>query len=602
VCVALATLLAPAVAQAGDVAMRVVELPSGARTPAAGEQPVRFDMLAFHWAGSGAVRYRTHRLHGRWTPWVAADRDPANIDWTGASDRFQVRRAGDVRRLRAYPVWSGVRRGSTRALSQAGSPAIVSRRAWFANEEIVRASPRYAPALKLAIVHHTAGSNSYTRAQAAAIVRGIELYHVKGNGWNDIGYNFLVDRFGTIYEGRGGGIERNVIGAHALGFNSGTVGVALIGNFQTAIPPKAMRDALVRLLAWRLDVAHVDPLSTVVYTSGGNWKFRAGKLVTLRAISGHRDTGPTECPGNAAYRLLPSIARQVAATGLPKLYGPVAAGALGGPIRFLARLSSALPWTVTVADQTGAAVATGTGHGTVVDWTWNAPAVGAFTWTISAPGVRPAGGTFGKPAPVPPLSLTALSNTPAVVTPNADGTVSPATLSFTLGAPALVVAQAFDANGNAAASIIDGQFPAGTATVTWDPGHVLADGRYRVVVIATTGTKSVNGSADLVVDHTIAGFAVSPPLFLPGPNSVATFSFALAQPVPVRLDIVSAGVVVATPFQGTLGAGPNQIVWDGTGFGEPLFPGVYQAVLTVADALGAVAVVVPVTLGGSAGG
>src|SRR5262249_58362955 len=107
------------------------------------------------------------------------------------------------------------------------------------------------------IVHHTAGSNSYTRTQAAAIVRGIELYHVKGNGWNDIGYNFLVDRFGTIYEGRGGGVERNVIGAHSLGFNTGTVGVALIGNFQYTTPPKAMRDALVKLLAWRLDVAHV---------------------------------------------------------------------------------------------------------------------------------------------------------------------------------------------------------------------------------------------------------------------------------------------------------------------------------------------------------
>ena len=79
---------------------------------------------------------------------------------------------------------------------------------------------------------------------------------MQGNGWNDIGYNFLVDRFGTVYEGRGGGIDQNVIGAHAQGFNSGTVGVALVGNFIAATPTEAQQDALVRLLAWRLDVAH----------------------------------------------------------------------------------------------------------------------------------------------------------------------------------------------------------------------------------------------------------------------------------------------------------------------------------------------------------
>src|SRR5205085_172585 len=136
--------------------------------------------------------------------------------------------------------------------------------------------------------HRTAGTNSYTLAEAPAIVRGIEVYHVKGNGWNDIGYNFLIDRYGTVYEGRGGGMTRNVIGAHALGFNTGTVGVSMIGNFAVATPPPAMQAALVSLLAWRLDVAHIDPLSTVAYTSGGNGKFRAGKVVTLRAISGHR--------------------------------------------------------------------------------------------------------------------------------------------------------------------------------------------------------------------------------------------------------------------------------------------------------------------------
>ena len=176
-------------------------------------------------------------------------------------------------------------------------------------------------------------------------MRGIEIYHVEGNGWNDIGYNFLIDRYGTIYEGRGGGITKNVIGAHALGFNNGTVGIALIGDFQNATPPPAMQKALVRLLAWRLDIAHIDPLSTVAYTSGGNAKFPAGKVAVLRAISGHRDTGPTECPGNDAYALLPAIAKRVSLTGLPKLYSPAVSGSLGGAVRFQARLSSSLPWT-----------------------------------------------------------------------------------------------------------------------------------------------------------------------------------------------------------------------------------------------------------------
>src|SRR6185312_2726608 len=112
---------------------------------------------------------------------------------------------------------------------------------------IVRAKPLVVAADKLAIVHHTAGTNAYTRAQAPAIVRGIEVYHVKGNGWNDIGYNFLVDRFGNVYEGRRGGIDKNVVGAHAEGFNTGSIGVALIGNFQAATPPKPMQQALVKL-------------------------------------------------------------------------------------------------------------------------------------------------------------------------------------------------------------------------------------------------------------------------------------------------------------------------------------------------------------------
>src|SRR6185369_298026 len=139
-----------------------------------------------------------------------------------------------------------------------GSPPLLGREAWGANEAIRRAPPTYAKSVQFALVHHTAGSNSYTASQSAAIVRGIEVYHVKGNGWNDIGYNFLVDKYGQVFEGRAGGIERNVIGAHSQGFNTGSVGIAVIGTYDKSGLPVPARTALEQLLSWRLDVAHVD--------------------------------------------------------------------------------------------------------------------------------------------------------------------------------------------------------------------------------------------------------------------------------------------------------------------------------------------------------
>src|SRR5207245_3065760 len=117
--------------------------------------------------------------------------------------------------------------------SMAGSPLALARAAWSADELFRRRLSDYADTVRLAIVHHTDGSNSYSRAQSAAIVRGIERYHVLANGWDDIGYNFLVDKYGQIFEGRYGGVDRNVVGAHAQGFNQGSVGVALIGTYDS---------------------------------------------------------------------------------------------------------------------------------------------------------------------------------------------------------------------------------------------------------------------------------------------------------------------------------------------------------------------------------
>ena len=139
----------------------------------------------------------------------------------------------------------------------ASKPTIVSRTAWGANESLRRADPDTAP-VKMAFVHHTAGGNSYSRSQAPAVVRAI-YYHVKGAGFNDLGYNFLIDRFGTVYEGRYGGISEGVVGAHTLGFNTSSTGVALMGTFTSSPPSSAALTSLKKLLAWKLDVHHVNP-------------------------------------------------------------------------------------------------------------------------------------------------------------------------------------------------------------------------------------------------------------------------------------------------------------------------------------------------------
>src|SRR4051812_23383358 len=605
---AAAALAAPSVAHARDVSMHVRDVPLTQRSLASA-QPSHFNMLAVHWIGAGTVAYRTRSVGGGWRAWRDADADnrtgvwrDGTLDWTGASGGLQFRITGTVRRLRSYEVWSRVNGVPTRALSQAGTPAIVTRAAWGANEEIVRARPSVAAAVRLAVIHHTAGTNTYTRAQAAAIVRGIEVYHVQGNGWNDIGYNFLVDRFGTVYEGRGGGVERNVIGAHAEGFNTGTTGIALLGNYTRAVPPPAQQSALAILVAWRLDVAHVDPSSTVVYTSGGNAKFRSGKVVTLRAISGHRDTGPSECPGGRAYAQLPGLAKRVALIGLPKLYSPTVIGRLGGAIRFQARLSSSLAWTVAVVDRLGKPVAAGTGRGTRVDWTWpSAGAKGGYTWTISAPGIRVATGTFGiVPPPAPPaaLSLTNLLASPSVITPNADGSADTMTVSFTLGAAAQMYAQVIDAGGAPLLTLLNETRPAGANTFSWG-AHALPDGRYRLVATARAGGKSTTKALDVIVDRTLAGLQESLPVISPtgdGINDRVSFSFALAQNVPVRLEIVKDGFAVATPFQGQLGVGPHVIEWDGTTNGVPLPDGAYVALVTVTDALGDVQLSLPLAI------
>ncbi len=596
--------LATPAAALGGVSLVVRDVPlHGERTLAAATP--QFDLVGLHWRGTGTVQFRTHSFEGRWSAWLRADPEAEDLPnvgspearaskgwrlgnpyWTGTSDRIEYRLRGRVERLRAYFVRSPEVRIPLRRVSMTGSPPLLGREAWGANEAIRREAPRYAPSVQFALVHHTAGSNSYTASQSAAIVRGIEIYHVQGNGWNDIGYNFLVDKYGQVFEGRYGGVDKNVIGAHAEGFNTGSTGVAVLGTYGSAAPSAAARIALANLLAWRLDVAHVDPLSTLTWVSGGNARFASGVPVMLRAVSGHRDTGFTTCPGAALYAQLGAIARQAASAGLPKLYTPSVHGGLGGQVRFQARLSESLPWTVTIADATGNVVASGTGTSQDIDWTWDAATVvqGSYSWTIAAGDtVRPASGTLGaKPVALAISSVTAL---PRTITPNGDGQTDSSVISYTLSAPATVTATLRGPDGRDLSVLFSQQKLPGKQSFRFAAAGI-ADGIYEIVLTANDGRTTVTSVVPVLVDRTVRRFtttaAVSPNG--DGVGDELTLSFELTRPASVRLEIAQAGKTLAPVYSAVLPVGPQTVAWSPSGLKD----GKYAAVLTATNDVGTV--------------
>jgi hypothetical protein len=204
-------------------------------------------------------------------------------------------------------------------------PAVMSRSGWGADESLrfnadgsQKWPPEFHPVQKL-IVHHTATKNG--DPDPAATIRSIYYYHAVTQGWGDIGYNFVVDESGRIYEGRysrsyaageyptgENAAGEGVTGAHAQGFNSGTVGVALLGTLTDRDATSAARGALERFLAWEADRHGIDPQGSSLYTNPVS-----GTQKTFPNIAGHRDVNATECPGNVFYSTLPTIRQHVAA-------------------------------------------------------------------------------------------------------------------------------------------------------------------------------------------------------------------------------------------------------------------------------------------------
>jgi hypothetical protein len=292
-----------------------------------------FSMVGVVWDHGAAsspvtveVRVRSERGWGDWseletdadggpvtTTNDSSFRDGTEPEWVGRATGVEVAVYGHgsapaglaVSTIDPGRSAAGIATGDAKAGQVTGKPGsfpripeVITRKQWGADESLGDEcwDPKYGTTFKAVVVHHTAGSNDYTRAESPAIVRGIYAYHTQSRGWCDIGYNFLIDRFGDVYEGRDGGIRRAVRGAHAGDYNVNTTGISLMGNFDVAYPTLAMKQSLVSLIAWRLGTAYH-------HAYGKPYIFDH----RISRISGHRDVMATACPGQHVYDWLPRL-------------------------------------------------------------------------------------------------------------------------------------------------------------------------------------------------------------------------------------------------------------------------------------------------------
>ncbi|WP_307127183.1 N-acetylmuramoyl-L-alanine amidase [Streptomyces sp. B1I3] len=297
----------------------------------------------------------------------------------------------------------------------------MTRAQWGADESLNDEAPQYGKEIKAVFVHHTVDSNGYSCAQSAAMIRAVRAYHMS-QGWKDVGYNFFVDKCGTIFEGRKGGVDQPVIGAQAVGFNTDTTGIAVLGEYSSIDATTAAKNSVARIAAWKLGQYRHDPAGKVTLTAGlSNGKFTLGQSASFNRISGHRDSYATECPGNQLYTSLAGI-RTLAA-------GPVSGLTLK-------------PFTgVGISGSTAYTRSTAT-----VNWSLTTPTAFVSRFEILVDGKIAA--TPGPTATSAPLTLTPGTHTVAVravhisgktaVTPNTTVVADTTTPSFTTK-PSLVL-------------------------------------------------------------------------------------------------------------------------------------------------------------------
>ena len=503
------------------------------------------------------------------------------------------------------------------AAAMTDKPAIVTRAQWGADESLRGHAPEYAP-VKMAFVHHTVNANSYSRAQAPGLVRGIYYYDVKGLKWSDLGYNFLVDRYGTVYEGRYGGVTRGVIGAQVLGFNTSSTGIAMIGTFVSVSPPEAMMSALKRLLAWKLDVHHVDPQATARLECRETRKFTEGQIVPFPVIAGHRQANWTACPGDALYRLLPGVRTTVGGMGLPKIYdyvvgtinvSPNGDGVQEGTrIRF--RTSEPADWTVLVAGAGGTLRRSFSGRGDTVDLRWDGrDAAGAVVpdGAYSVVARARAGGAEARAAAatvvvdtVPPTA-TEIGVVPGVFSPNSDDYADRCKVRFATPETCASRVVVVDAAGAVLGTVAGWTTaPAGERSASWD-GRLSASGtpadategaaRLRVETKDAAGNAAAR-TATARIDRTLGFLRPRPQTISPNGDRVqdrASIGFKLTRPATVVLAVTRDGATVRALGRAAYAAGSQAVVWDGLlDDGSRAANGAYRLKATATSSLGSV--------------
>jgi hypothetical protein len=303
------------------------------------------DLVGVEWSsGSGAgLQLRLRTPTGRWSAWVPAGAHGHGPDaaapagrhvgdpvWSGGASAVQLRSSAPLGGVRLHLIDVSAGLGARRqalmlgalarpaALARAtpvldagaGQPPIIARRAWARGGSHPRVAPAYGD-VRMAFVHHTENPNGYLAGEVPAMLRAIFAFHRYVNGWNDIGYNFVVDLYGRVFEARAGGIDEPVVGAHAGGYNLVSSGVAVLGSFMGTPISTPARRTLERLLAWKLSLHGVSSQGRVTVkvnpAGAGYSRFPANARVSLPRIAGHRDADSTDCPGDVLYGELGAV-------------------------------------------------------------------------------------------------------------------------------------------------------------------------------------------------------------------------------------------------------------------------------------------------------